>query len=82
MRPFIIKNKMFTLKKTQIINAPIKEVFPFFENPENLEKITPTDLGFMIKTPKPLEMKEGAIFDYTIKLRFNKIPLENINSKI
>jgi len=54
---------MFTLKKTQIINAPIKEVFPFFESPENLEKITPPDLGFIIKTQKPLVMKKNAIFD-------------------
>ena len=63
---------MFTLKKTQILNAPINEVFPFFESPENLEKITPPSLGFIIKTPKPLEMKEGAIFDYTIKLGISK----------
>jgi ligand-binding SRPBCC domain-containing protein len=72
---------MFTLKKTQIINAPIKEVFPFFESPENLEKITPPELGFIIKTPKPLEMKEGAIFDYTVKLGLIKFPWKTLISK-
>ena len=72
---------MFTLKKTQILNAPIKEVFPFFESPENLEKITPPDLGFIIKTPKPLVMKEGSIFDYTIKLGIIKFPWKTLISK-
>lgn len=72
---------MFTLIKEQILNAPIKEVFPFFESPENLEKITPPDLGFIIKTPKPLVMKEGAIFDYTIKLGLIKFPWKTLISK-
>ena len=76
-----IRRKMFTLKKTQILNAPINEVFPFFESPENLEKITPPSLGFIIKTPKPLEMKEGAIFDYTIKLGIIKFPWKTLISK-
>ena len=72
---------MFTLKKAQIINAPIKEVFPFFASPENLEKITPPDLGFIIKTPKPLEMKEGATFDYTIKLGIIRFPWKTLITK-
>ncbi|MFZ1291128.1 MAG: SRPBCC family protein [Melioribacteraceae bacterium] len=72
---------MFTLKKIQIINAPIKDVFHFFESPENLEKITPPSLGFIIKTPKPLTMKEGAIFDYTIKLGLIKFPWKTLISK-
>ena len=65
---------MFVLKKEQIINARIEEVFPFFTTPENLEKITPNDLGFIIKSPKPLEMKKGAIFEYTIKLGLLRFP--------
>lgn len=79
MRPFIqITTKMFTLKNTQILEAPIEKVFPFFENPENLEKITPNNLGFKIKTPKPLVMKQGAIFDYTIKLGLIKFPWKTL----
>lgn len=72
---------MFTLKKSQIVSAPLKKVFPFFESPENLEKITPPNLGFIIKTPKPLVMKKGAIFDYTIKLGFIKFPWKTLISK-
>lgn len=71
MRP---SKKMYKLKKEQIINAPIDKVFPFFATPENLEKITPVDLGFVIKTPRPLEMKKGATFEYTIKLGFLRFP--------
>ena len=71
-------NKMFQYKKIQIIDKPIKEVFSFFENPENLEKITPTNLGFKIKTPKPLVMKEGAIFEYTIRLGIIRFPWKTL----
>ena len=72
---------MFEYKKIQIINQPISEVFPFFESPENLEKITPNNLGFKIKTPKPLVMKAGAIFDYTIKLGFLRFPWKTLITK-
>ena len=40
----------------------------FFSRPENLEKITPSAMGFNIITPTPIEMKEGAIIDYTVKI--------------
>ena len=69
---------MFEYKTIQVINKPIKEVFSFFENPENLEKITPTNLGFKIKTPRPLVMQEGATFEYTINLGLIKFPWKTI----
>lgn len=65
---------MFEFKTIQLLNKPIDEVFNFFEKPENLEKITPNDIGFIIKTPRPLVMKKGAIFEYTIKLGYIKFP--------
>ena len=69
---------MFEYKTAQIINAPISEVFTFFENPENLERITPTNLGFKIKTPRPLVMREGATFEYTISLGLIKFQWKTI----
>ena len=69
---------MFQYKTIQIIDKPIKEVFSFFENPENLEKITPTNLGFKIKTPKPLVMKVGAEFEYTIRLGIIRFPWKTL----
>ena len=61
--------KQYVLKRSQLVPAPIERVFPFFETPENLETITPPQLGFTIITPRPLEMREGALFDYVVKLR-------------
>jgi ligand-binding SRPBCC domain-containing protein len=58
-----------TLNKEQLIKKPVKEVFAFFEKPENLAIITPPSLGLQILTPLPIEMKEGALIDYTIRMQ-------------
>ncbi len=59
--------KVYTLKREQQIFRPIGEVFSFFERPENLEKITPSSVGFVILTPGPIDMHPGAVLDYTIR---------------
>ena len=60
--------KPYMLKRQQLIPRPLDEVFGFFKRPENLARLTPTKLGFHILTPTPIEMKAGAVIDYTIKL--------------
>ena len=60
----------YILKKSLFIKKPIQEVFSFFENPQNLEKITPPNLNFQILTLPPLEMKKDAIFDYLVRPLF------------
>lgn len=60
--------KLYTLKRTQLIKHPREEVFKFFKKPENLEKITPVDVGFAILTPLPIEIHTGTILDYKINL--------------
>jgi ligand-binding SRPBCC domain-containing protein len=48
---------------------PREEVFDFFSNAENLERITPPTVGFNMITPMPIEMDVGTLIDYTISLR-------------
>ena len=53
----------------QQIDLPIDQVFAFFAKAETLEKITPSLLKFKVTTPTPIEMREGAIIDYKLKIR-------------
>ncbi len=50
------------------LHRPLKEVFDFFSNAENLNKVTPTEVSFSMLTPMPLKMQGGALIDYRIKL--------------
>ncbi|MEO0794519.1 MAG: SRPBCC family protein [Verrucomicrobiota bacterium] len=47
---------------------PLEEVFAFFSKAENLERITPPELGFKITTPLPIEMAQDSVIDYQIRL--------------
>lgn len=58
-----------TLKRSLTIDLPRDEVFEFFSNAENLEAITPPEVGFHITTPRPIELREGTLIDYSLSLR-------------
>ena len=57
---FLRQPKIYTFYKEQFVPSDMDSVFEFFSRPENLEKITPSSMGFNIITPTPIEMKEGA----------------------
>lgn len=61
--------KVHLLTAEQEVAAPLDQVFPFFATPENLERITPPQLNMGMLTPSPIEMRQGALFDYVIKTR-------------
>ena len=55
-----------TLTTSQFIARPVEEVFAFFERPENLARITPPELGFVMHTSDS-EMRDGLAIDYTVR---------------
>ncbi len=57
----------YTLTRTQWVSATIEEVFSFFENPHNLSKITPSNLGFHILAIHPDTVQEGTQILYRLK---------------
>lgn len=52
----------------QFIDKPIDEVFEFFSQAYNLEKITPPFLNFKIKSVSTDKIEEGTIIKYKLKL--------------
>lgn len=59
----------YTLNREIEIAKPIAEVFDFFADAGNLERITPPELNFHIVTPQPIDIRQGALIDYNLKLR-------------
>ncbi|MGA7524362.1 MAG: SRPBCC family protein [Acidobacteriaceae bacterium] len=56
------------LERVLLIPRPRAEVFPFFADARNLERITPPWLRFQVVTPWPIEMRPGALIDYRLGL--------------
>lgn len=46
----------------------IEEVFAFFAAAENLERITPPELGFRIQSPLPIDIAKDIRIDYRLSL--------------
>ena len=64
----------WTLSATQWVPTPRSQVFPFFANAKNLEKLTPDFLKFKIRRVSDNNIQVNTLIDYWINLHGLPIP--------
>lgn len=57
---------IYTLRVMQQLPIGLPEAWDFFSSPINLEKITPSHMGFKITSGKPERMYPGQIISYRV----------------
>jgi len=65
--------KVFELVSELVLGRRPSELFPFFADAHNLERITPPWLRFRVLTPAPIIMAPGTRIDY--RLHWHGIPM-------
>jgi ligand-binding SRPBCC domain-containing protein len=65
--------KVHVLQREQFLEQPLPRVFEFFSAARNLERLTPPWMSFKVITPEPIEIAEGTVIDY--RLRVHGVPL-------
>jgi ligand-binding SRPBCC domain-containing protein len=65
------------LECEQFVPRPVSEVFAFFAQARNLERITPSWLRFEVLTPDPIAMTKGTLIEY--RLRLHVVPVRWIS---
>ena len=66
--PTIHPVHIYTLNVSMRLPIPRARVFAFFADATNLAKITPPEVGFLMRTVGTIEMRPGTLIDYTIRL--------------
>ncbi len=61
--------RVHRLEREQLLPLPLQDVFAFFSEAHNLERITPPWLHFEVLTPEPVRMAPGTRIDYRLRLR-------------
>jgi ligand-binding SRPBCC domain-containing protein len=57
------------LQSECVIPRAIEDVFAFFSDADNLERLTPPWLNFNVLTPQPIEMRVRRLIDYKLRIR-------------
>ncbi|AFM13634.1 SRPBCC family protein [Turneriella parva] len=59
--------KIYSLYREQIVRAPLSQTWRYFSNPNNLQHITPKELGFRVLTRDlPQEIYAGLFIEYKV----------------
>lgn len=58
----------------QYVPLPPEQIFPFFAQADNLGRLTPPLLNFKIDSTSTIDVREGTLIDYTLKV--HGVPLK------
>ena len=61
--------RLHRLEREQLVPGSVADVFGFFAEARNLERITPAWLRFEVVTPEPIRMGPGTLIDYRLRVR-------------
>lgn len=64
---------MHHIKREQLLPVELPEIYNFFSQARNLERLTPPWLRFEVLTPEPIEMRAGTLISY--RLRLHGVPM-------
>lgn len=56
------------LQRETHVTRPRPEVFSFFSDAENLQRLTPPELNFEVWTAVPIQMAPGSLIEYRLRL--------------
>jgi ligand-binding SRPBCC domain-containing protein len=64
-----LKLKTFWLRTELWLPRGRDEIFKFFADPRNLDRLTPSWLQFRILSPTDITMSKGTLLDYRLRIR-------------
>lgn len=62
--------KIYKIETVQLVNASLDECWAFFSSPQNLQKITPNDMGFEITDFDNKSVYPGQVIQYKVSPLF------------